>query len=253
MIKVILSGCSGRMGHVVASMLSDAADMELVCGFDLRADSSSPFPVYASPEAFRGQADVLIDFSSTSSLLPLLDFCVARQIPAVLCTTGYSEEQLQAVQEASQQIAIFQSGNMSVGINLVMDLVRQAAAVLGQDFDVEIVEKHHHKKLDAPSGTALMLADAAKEGLPQQVDYVYDRSPRREERGPGEIGISSVRGGSIVGDHTVIFAGHDEVIEISHRAYSREIFAKGAVNAARFLVGKSAGKYNMNDYLREKQ
>ena len=249
MIRVILSGCCGRMGQVLSRMIGEREDMTVVCGFDMTASTDGPFPIYVNPSDSTEQADVVIDFSNAAALDALLPYCVSRKLPLVLCTTGFSEVQLIALVKASKEIPIFRSGNMSVGINVVMDLLRRTASLLGDDFDVEIVERHHKKKLDAPSGTALMLAGAVVEGFPHKSEYVFERESRRQERKAEEIGISAVRGGTIVGEHTVIFAGHDEVIEITHKAYSREVFAKGALDAARYLPGKPAGYYNMSNML----
>ena len=248
MLRLILSGCNGRMGRVVEHICAAQPDLEIAAGFDLLGPGDRDFPVYSSPADCKEQADALIDFSSPAALPALLEFCVERRIPAVLATTGYSEEQLAAIDQAAQIIPIFRSANMSLGVNVLLALVKQAAAALGTDYDIEIVEKHHNKKVDAPSGTALMLADAAAEVLPWQPDYVYDRHSVRKARESREIGISSVRGGGIVGDHDVIFAGRDEVITLSHSAMSREVFASGAVRAARFLAGVEApGLYSMTD------
>ena len=248
MLRLILSGCNGRMGRVVEHICAAQPDLEIAAGFDLLGTGDRDFPVYSSPADCKEQADAVIDFSSPAALPALLEFCVERRIPAVLATTGYSEEQLAAIDQAAQIIPIFRSANMSLGVNVLLALVKQAAAALGSDYDIEIVEKHHNKKVDAPSGTALMLADAAAEVLPWQPDYVYDRHSVRKARESREIGISSVRGGGIVGDHDVIFAGRDEVITLSHSAMSREVFASGAVRAARFLAGVEApGLYSMTD------
>ena len=196
------------------------------------------------------EADCLIDFSAAPAVERMLDYCVARKLPCVLCTTGLSEEQLAKVKKASEQVAILKSANMSLGINLLLKMLKEATVVLAvADFDIEIVEKHHNQKVDAPSGTALALADSINEELNREYDYVYDRSSRREKRPKKEIGISAVRGGTIVGDHDVIFAGADEVITFSHRAYSKAVFGKGAVQAAKFLAGKSAGMYDMSDVI----
>jgi 4-hydroxy-tetrahydrodipicolinate reductase len=217
----------------------------VVAGFDVNLTQRS-YPVFASPANFTGEADAVIDFSSPKALDGLLSFCTQRKIPAVLATTGYSEEQLAQIDEAAKLVPLFRSGNMSLGINVLMDLVKKAAAILGDTCDIEIVEQHHNRKVDAPSGTALMIADAAKEALNYNPEYTYSRHERREPRPKNEIGISSVRGGTIVGVHEVIFAGRDEVIEIKHTAMSREIFASGAVKAAKFLTNVSApGLYNM--------
>lgn len=248
MFKVLISGCSGHMGRVVAQLCREAADVEIAAGFDLLGQKAEDHPVYSSPADFQGRADALVDFSSPAALPALLEFGTVRHIPLVLATTGYSEEQLAAIGAAAKVIPIFRSGNMSLGINVLSSLVRKAATVLGEGFDVEIVERHHRRKVDAPSGTALMLAQAAAEGLPYQPDYVCERQSVRRPRGKAEIGISSVRGGNIVGDHEVIFAGRDEVIELKHSAMSREVFASGALRAARFLATvEKPGLYSMED------
>ena len=250
MRKIIMSGCNGRMGKTIVRLCADRNDMLITAGFDLNTEKSSDFPVYADPMEFGGAADVVIDFSNPASLERLLPYCISRKLPVVLCTTGYSAEQVQAIQDASQYIPIFKSANMSVGINLLAKLVEKAASVLGSNFDLEIVERHHRMKLDAPSGTALMLADAAAKGLPHPSEYVYDRSGVRKLRDKNEIGISAVRGGTIVGEHEVIFAGTDEVIELKHSAYSRDVFANGALTAAAFLAGITMpGMYDMSDVL----
>lgn len=250
MAKLILSGCNGRMGRAVAAICAAEPDMEIVAGVDVLGTGERDFPVFSSPAEFHGAADVVIDFSSPAALSALLDFGRARNIPLVLCTTGYSDGQLAAIDAAAEHLPIFRSANMSLGVNVLLDLVRRACAVLGEDFDVEIVERHHNRKVDAPSGTALMIADAAASALPYEADYVYDRQRVRRPRERHEIGISAVRGGNIVGDHEVIFAGRDEVIELRHSAMSREVFASGAVRAARFLAGIPApGLYTMNDLI----
>ncbi|SHH49212.1 dihydrodipicolinate reductase [Sporobacter termitidis DSM 10068] len=250
MLKMIISGCNGAMGRTVARLAAADAGIEVVAGFDLSAVKTDSFPVYADPMEFGGQADVAVDFSNPSALEGLLRYCAAKKRPLVLCTTGHSAEQLSAIREVSVKIPVFRSGNMSVGINLTADLVRRACAFLGDGFDVEIVERHHRRKVDAPSGTALMLADAAKSALPYDAGYVFERQSVRQPRGKTEIGISSVRGGTIVGEHEVIFAGLDEVIEIKHTAYSRDVFAVGAVRAAKFLAAvKKPGMYDMSDLL----
>lgn len=251
-IRVIISGCNGRMGQVITRMCGDAQDMEVVAGFDLNTEKRGGYPVYADPLECRIPADVLIDFSNASMLDGLLRYCLQNKLPAVICTTGHSPDQLQSLKAASEQVAMFRSGNMSLGINLLTNLLKKAAAVLGDDFDVEVLEAHHHTKVDAPSGTAIMLADAVKSGLSYEPEYVYERQSVRRQRGKQEIGISSIRGGTIVGEHEVMFCGQDEVVSFRHTAYSREVFASGAVRAARFLakVGQP-GLYNMNDVLAE--
>ena len=248
MLRLILSGCNGRMGRAVEHLCAAQPDLEIAAGFDLLGTGDRDFPVFSSPAEFQGQADAVIDFSSPAALPALLDFCTARRVPVVLATTGYSQEQLAAIDRAAERIPVFRSANMSVGVNVLLALVRQATAALGGDYDSEIVEKHHNKKVDAPSGTALMLADAAASALPCQPDYVYDRHSVRRARAKEEIGICSVRGGGIVGDHDVLFAGENEVITLSHSAMSREVFASGAIRAARFLSGvASPGLYSMTD------
>lgn len=252
MTKVILSGCNGRMGQVVTRMCAQRTDMEVVAGFDPHTAKLADYPVYADPMEYAGGGDVIIDFSNASSLEGLLRFSLAKHIPLVVCTTGHSDEQLQLLQEASQKLPVFRSGNMSVGINLLVGLVKKAAAVLGDSFDVEVVERHHRTKVDAPSGTAIMLAEAAASALPHESRLVYERQSVRKPRDREEIGISSVRGGTIVGDHAVIFAGTDEVIELRHSAYSREVFATGAVTAAAWLARQTEpGMYDMGDALAE--
>ncbi len=250
MPKIIISGCNGRMGRVVSSICAEKKDIRIVAGFDLNASKLDDYPVYADPMEFTGDADAVIDFSVPSSLENLLAYCTSHKVPCILCTTGYSDEQLVRISHASEQIPVFKSGNMSLGINLLTALVKKAAAVLGDSFDVEIVERHHRTKVDAPSGTALMLADAAASALPYEPEYVYERQSVRQKRDRNEIGISSIRGGTIVGEHEVIFAGNDEVIELKHTAYSRNVFASGAVAAAEFMASvKAPGMYDMNDVL----
>lgn len=245
MLKMIISGCNGKMGQVVEAICSADSQVQVVAGFDVNQATRS-YPVYVSPANFTGTADAIIDFSSPKALDGLLAFATERKVPVVLATTGYTQEQLAQIDEASKLVPIFRSANMSLGINVVLDLVKRAAAILGESCDIEIVERHHNRKVDAPSGTALMLADAAKEGLDYDVEYSYGRHERRMARPKNEIGISAVRGGTIVGVHEVIFAGRDEVIEIRHEAQSREIFASGAVKAAKFLTTVTQpGLYNM--------
>ena len=249
MIKAIMHGCNGAMGQVISSLAEADGEMEIVAGVDLNTERKNGYPVYASLEECP-RADVIIDFASAKAVDHLLDYCAATGTPVVLCTTGLSEEQIRRVEETAKTAAVLRSANMSLGINLLLKLVKEAARVLAAaDFDIEILEKHHNRKLDAPSGTALALADYINEAMESQYHYVYDRSSRRQKRDPREIGIQSVRGGSIVGEHDVIFAGQDEVITISHTAYSRAIFAKGAVAAAKFLAGKTSGLYDMADVI----
>ncbi|MGM9607875.1 MAG: 4-hydroxy-tetrahydrodipicolinate reductase [Oscillospiraceae bacterium] len=250
MIKLIISGCSGRMGHVVEDICAADPQVEVVAGFDILGSSDRDFPVYTAPDQFPGEADAVIDFSHPAALTPLLAFCKSRGVAAVLATTGYSPEQLAEIDEAAKSVPIFRSANMSLGINVVVELIKKAAAVL-DGYDIEIVERHHNRKVDAPSGTALMLADAAASAVSYEPDYVYERHSVRHPRDKREIGISAVRGGTIVGDHEVIFAGRDEVIELHHHAASREIFANGAVKASKFLMRKAPGLYSMAELVAE--
>lgn len=250
MFKIALSGCNGRMGRVISDIVANKKDMEIVAGFDINTEKHAGFPVYADPFEFQGICDVIIDFSNASSTEHLLAYCEQHNTPIVICTTGHSPEQLQNIRSASAKFPIFRSGNMSIGINLMMELLRKSASVLGDNFDVEIIEKHHNQKLDAPSGTALMLADAVADALPYEAEYVYDRHERRAKRPAHEIGISAIRGGTIVGEHSVLFCGRDEIIEIKHTALSREVFAVGAVDAAAFMANcKQPGMYDMRDVI----
>ena len=250
MTDILLHGCNGRMGQMIAGLLENDADARIVAGVDAYTGRENPFPVFSKIEDCDVKADVVIDFSNAGAVDALLAWCVENRTPVVLCTTGLSEEQLKKVEETAKETAVLKSANMSVGINLLLKILKEAAPTLAAaGFDIEIVEKHHNQKVDAPSGTALALADAVNEGLREDYDYVYDRSGRREKRPKREIGISAVRGGTIVGDHDVIFAGTDEVITFSHVAYSRAVFAKGAIQAARFLAGKLAGMYSMSDVI----
>ena len=250
MIKIIMHGCNGKMGQVITKIAEADSKVEIVAGVDQFQGVQNPYPVFSSMEACDAEADVVIDFSNAAAVDGLLDYCVNRRLPVVLCTTGLSEAQLEKVEKAAEQIAVLKSANMSMGINLLMKLLKDAAKVLAPaGYDIELVEKHHNQKVDAPSGTALALADCMNQVLDNQYDYTYDRSTVRQKRAKNEIGISAVRGGTIVGEHEVIFAGIDEVIEIKHTAYSKAIFAKGAIDAAKFLKGKEAGLYNMADVI----
>lgn len=252
MQKIIISGCNGRMGQTVTRMCGEDKDVTVVAGFDLYTVKKNDYDVFATPNEFEGEADVIIDFSNPSMLASLLEYSKLTKTPVVLCTTGYSPEQLDMIRKASAEIPIFKSGNMSFGINVVTDLLKRAATLLADNYDIEIVEQHHNKKVDAPSGTAMMLADAVSSVLPYEAEYTYERESRRQPRGKKEIGISAIRGGTIVGVHEVIFAGPDEVIEIKHTAYSREVFAAGAVKAAKYMAGITLpGIYDMNDLIAE--
>jgi 4-hydroxy-tetrahydrodipicolinate reductase len=251
MVKMIMHGCNGRMGHVIVDLCKEDQDIQVVAGVDAYGESSYDFPVFKSLSECNVDADVIVDFSNASAVDGLLDYCVAKAIPVVLCSTGLSAEQLDKVQEASAKVAVLKSANMSVGVNALIKVLKEVSPLFAAaGFDIEIVEKHHNQKLDAPSGTAIALADSINESLNNEYEYVNDRSTRREKRPVKEIGISAVRGGTIVGDHDVIFAGHDEVVTLSHRAYSRAIFGKGAIQAAKFLAGKSSGMYDMSDVLK---
>lgn len=247
MKRIILSGCNGKMGRIIAACVKDRADCTVVAGIDVTGEAYDAFPVFTSPEQCAADADVMIDFSHPSALGPLLEYAAARHIPAVIATTGLSEEQIALIREAARKVPLFFSFNMSLGVNLLCELAKKAAAVLGGQFDIEIVEKHHNRKIDAPSGTALMLADEVSTALRERPKYVYDRHSVRQKRGKDEIGLHSIRGGTIVGEHEVIFAGHDEVITLTHTAMSREVFATGSVNAAVFLCGRPNGLYSMSD------
>lgn len=250
MVKMIMHGCSGAMGQVIAGLAAQDEEIRIVAGVDLNTEKKQSFPVYGSLDEVKEEADVVVDFASAKAVDGLLDFCRARRLPVVLCTTGLSSEQIQKVEEAAKETAVLRSANMSLGVNLLLKLVAEAARTLaGSGFDIEIVEKHHNQKMDAPSGTALALADSVNHALSDSCHYVYDRSQRREKRDAKEIGISAVRGGSIVGEHDVIFAGKDEVVTFSHTAYSKAIFAKGAIEAAKFLAGKGPGRYQMSDVI----
>jgi len=242
-----MNGCNGHMGQVISDLVSKDENAEIVAGVDLQDTGRYSYPVFTELGACDVKADVMIDFSSAKATDAVLEYCGSRELPLVLCTTGLSQEQLQKVEETAEKTAVLRSANMSLGINTLLKLLQDAAKVLAAaGFDMEIVERHHNLKVDAPSGTALALADSLNEAMDHQYHYVYDRSQKREQRDSKEIGLSAVRGGTIVGEHEVIFAGPDEVIEFKHTAYSKTVFAKGAVEAAKFLKGKAAGMYNMS-------
>ncbi len=250
MTRIIMRGCNGKMGQIISALAAQDEEVEIVAGIDLWDDGHNSYPVFETLELCDAQADCIIDFTRAERTEELLDYCEEKRIPCVLCTTGLSGEQLERVTEVSKKTAILRSANMSLGINLMLKLLKKAADVLAPaGFDIEIVEKHHNQKLDAPSGTALALADSINEEMNREYEYVYDRSGRRGRRPRKEIGISAVRGGTIVGEHDVIFAGPDEVVTFSHTAYSRAAFGKGAIQAAKFLSGKSAGLYDMSNVI----
>lgn len=250
MVRVIMHGCNGKMGQVITNLLSRDEEAQIVAGVDPYDDGHNAYPVFPSIEQCIAKADVIIDFASAKAIDGLLDYCEKNKVPAVICTTGLSQEQLARIQETSKKVAILKSANMSLGINTLFKLLKEATQILAPaNFDIEIVEKHHNQKLDAPSGTALALADAVRESLDESYYYKFDRSQERVKRDPKQIGISAVRGGTIVGEHEVLFCGEDEVIEFKHTAYSKAIFAKGAIEAAKFLSGKPAGFYDMGDVI----
>lgn len=250
MVRMIMHGCNGKMGQVITGICKEDENIEIVAGVDPYTGLKNTYPVFAKISECNVEADVIVDFAAAPAVDELLAYSVEKQIPVVLCTTGMTEEQLAKVEETSKKVAVLKSANMSLGINMLMDLLQKAARTLAPaGFDMEIVEKHHNQKLDAPSGTALALADSINEALDNAYDYKYDRSQERKKREKYEIGIQAVRGGNIVGEHEVIFAGTDEVIEFKHTAYSKAVFAKGAVEAAKFLAGKPAGRYEMSDVI----
>lgn len=251
MTRIIMHGCNGAMGQTITRLVREDENAEIVAGIDTRNTIDNGYPVFQSLRQCDVKADVIIDFSSAVAVDSLLDNAIAKQLPIVLCTTGLSEEQLKKVKMSSGMIPILRSANMSLGINMLMKLLQDAVRTLEPaGFDVEIVEKHHNQKVDAPSGTALALADSINAAMDDQYEYVYDRSQVRQKRQKKELGISAVRGGTIVGEHEVIFAGTDEVIEFKHTAYSKAVFAKGAVAAAKFLAGRRPGLYDMSDVIR---
>mgnify|MGYP000490160958 FL=1 len=250
MIKILMHGCNGRMGQMISGLVRDEEEMMIAAGVDTYQGVSNEYPVFGSIDACDDDVDVVIDFSNAAAADAVMEYCAKRQIPLVFCSTGLSEEQLQKLEDTAKQTAVLKSANMSLGINLLLKLLKDAAKVLAPaGYDIEIVEKHHNQKLDAPSGTALALADSINEAMDGSYVYTYDRSQVRRKREKKEIGISAVRGGTIVGEHEVLFAGLDEVIELKHTAYSRSVFGKGAVEAARFLAGKPAGMYDMSDVI----
>ncbi len=252
MVNILLSGCCGHMGRVIYDCVQNRDDCHIIAGLDLTGIQYADFPVYTDINSVTEPVDVIIDFSHPSALAGLLDFATARQIPAVIATTGMDEAHVQMINDAAKKTAVFFTYNMSLGINLIAELAKRAAAVLSEEFDIEIIEAHHNQKIDAPSGTAIMLADAVTSAVDTAYHYEYDRHSKRKKRDKREIGMHSVRGGTIVGEHTILFAGRDELITLSHSARSKEVFAVGAVNAALFLSGKPNGIYNMSDLVSAK-
>lgn len=249
MIKIIMNGCNGKMGQVISRLVSEDGECEIAAGFDINGEMKNDYPVFTDPFGYTGAADVVIDFSHPDSLERILEYCKSRKLPIIVCTTGLSNVQKNIMEVAAGEIPVFFSANMSLGINLLISLAKQAVKLLGDSFDIEIEERHHNQKIDAPSGTALAIADGISEEMAGGAEYVYDRHTSRRKRKKTEIGIHAIRGGTIVGDHTVIFAGNDEVIELKHSAASKEVFAAGAVKAAKFMAGKEPGMYNMNDLI----
>lgn len=248
--KIIMLGCNGRMGQMITDMVKQDDECTIVAGIDIVDNRDNGYPVYTKLADCDVEADAIIDFTSATDFESRMDYAVDKQIPIIECSTGLSEEQMDYLKKASEKVAVLKSANMSLGINLLMKLLKEAAVKLaGDGFDVEIVEKHHNQKLDAPSGTALALADSINEAMDDRYEYIYDRSQVRQKRDKKELGISAVRGGTIVGEHEVIFAGTDEVITFKHTAYSRAVFAKGSITAAKYLKGKAAGLYDMSDVL----
>ena len=254
MVRAIMHGCNGKMGQTITGICKEDTGIEIVAGIDLYDGVPNDYPVFQTISQCDVKADVIIDFSNAKAVDDLLEYAVERQLPVVLCTTGLSEEQLQKVEATYEKVAILKSANMSLGVNTLLELLKKAALVFAPaGYDMQIVEKHHNLKLDAPSGTAIALADSMNEALDGKYNYVYDRSQVRQQRDKYEIGISAVRGGNIVGEHEVFFCGQDEVIEFKHTAYSKAVFAKGAVEAAKFLAGKPSGHYDMADVIAAKQ
>ncbi len=250
MTRVIMHGCNGHMGQMITSLAKEDADVEIVAGIDLFDNKENGYPVFKSIGDCDVEADAIIDFASVKAIDSLLDYCAEKKMPVVVCTTGLSEEQIQKIKDTSEKVAVLRSANMSLGVNTLLKLLKEAAAIFAPaGFDMEIVEKHHKHKVDAPSGTALAMADSLNEALGNEYTYTYDRSQVRKPRDAKEIGISAVRGGNIVGEHDVIFAGTDEVITFQHTAYSKAVFGKGALQAAKFLAGKEAGLYDMSDVI----
>ncbi|MEA5031532.1 MAG: 4-hydroxy-tetrahydrodipicolinate reductase [Sphaerochaeta sp.] len=250
MVRVILNGCGGRMGTVLTNLIGDMSDMKIVAGIDI-VEVSRPYPTFASLEACTIDADVVVDFTSPKTLHGFLPIAVARKLGIVVATTGLTQVELDLLAQASTEIAIFRSGNMSLGINLVQQLLQSTTKVLGERFDIEIIEKHHNLKKDSPSGTALMLADSINAVRIKKMRYVCGREGADTLRKPDELGIHSLRGGTIVGQHEVTFAGQDEIISIGHQAFSRQVFATGAIAAAAYIVRQKPGIYSMQDMINE--
>lgn len=246
MTRIAICGANGKMGKTIYNCISAREDCKVIAGIDINTEQYADFPIIDSPSKLPEKPDVIIDYSNPASLDGLLEYCLSTGTPIVLAATGYSDEQINKIKSAAEQIPVFFTFNMSLGINLLVQLAKKAASVLGDQFDIEIVEKHHNQKIDAPSGTAIMLANAINETLDNKYHYVYDRHSQRKKRDKNEIGMHAIRGGTIVGEHDVIFAGHDEVITLSHSAASKSVFAEGSINAAIYLSDKPAGLYDMS-------
>ncbi len=251
MTNIILSGANGKMGRVITRLASEDKDCKIVAGIDISDFGENDYPVFKDFADIDVEADVIVDFSHPSVLSGLLEYAKQKKLPVIIATTGLSNEQRASLVEYSKEIPVFFSANMSLGINLIIALAKKATAILEGNFDIEIIEKHHNQKIDAPSGTALAIADAIADTLSEAPEYVYDRHSVRKKRDSREIGIHSIRGGSIVGEHQVIFAGQDETIELNHQATSKEVFAVGSIKAAKFMNGKPAGFYTMDDLIEE--
>lgn len=250
MTKVIMHGCNGKVGRAITRLTNAQDNIEIIAGVDPYLEVPNTYPVFPNINECNITADVIIDFSTAPAVRTLLDYVKANHIPAVICTTGLSQEDITYLKEVSKSVPIFFSANMSLGVNLLISLAKRATEILGTSgFDIEIIEKHHNQKIDAPSGTALAIADAINETLDNEYTYRYDRTQIREKRPKKEIGIHAVRGGTIVGEHDILFAGNDEFITLSHQATSKEVFATGAIKAAEFIVGKAPGLYNMDHLL----
>ena len=251
MVNIFLNGCCGRMGHTIAKMCQHNDEYRVVAGCDVTTCDDFSFPVYNNPQDCAEDFDVIIDFSNAKAVPTILNYALSKNKPFICCTTALSDDTVADLLKASETIPVFKSANMSVGINLMLELVKKCTKTLYPEYDIEIVEAHHNRKLDAPSGTAMMIANAISQEIPEEVDYVYDRQSRNEARKNTEIGISSIRGGNIVGDHSAMFINDEEIITVSHRAMTRDVFAKGALTAAGFMCGKKAGYYNMSDVIAE--
>ena len=249
MVKIFLNGCCGRMGKAIANLCYNNPDYKIVAGGDIIENKNYDFPVYTSLSECTEEFDVIIDFSNAKAVPTILEFALSRKKPFICCTTALSDDTVSAILSASEKIAVFKSANMSLGINMMVELCKQATRILYPEFDIEIVEAHHNRKLDAPSGTAMMIASAIDQEIPDNVDYVYDRHSVNKARSKNEIGISSIRGGNIVGEHSAMFISDEEILTISHSAQTRDVFAKGALTAAKFMAGKEKGYFTMSDVI----